>query len=149
VLTQVVRESTIANTGKTGDEGVDARQVARQSEIAWNLCTAVFYKVGGRPWKVASIRNGVCYVGLVFKKDDTGGSVKNACCAAQMFLDSGDGMVFKGAVGHRAARYRLADEAELQHVHLRGRHADNPQIRERGWRDTYGRANRWCSSAPV
>jgi hypothetical protein len=99
VLTQVVRESTIANTGKPGEEGVDPRQAARQSEIAWNLCTAVFYKVGGRPWKVASIRSGVCYVGLVFKKDKTGGSVKNACCAAQMFLDSGDGVVFKGAVG--------------------------------------------------
>src|ERR1035438_1956584 len=61
VLTQVVRESTIGNTGKPGAEGVDPRQAARQSEIAWNLCTAVFYKVGGRPWKVASIRDGVCY----------------------------------------------------------------------------------------
>ncbi len=71
----------------------------RQSEIAWNLCTAIFYKVGGRPWKVADIRDGVCYVGLVFKKDETTGTSKNACCAAQMFLDSGDGVVFKGALG--------------------------------------------------
>jgi len=31
----------------------------------------------------------VCYVGLVFKKDETTGTSKNACCAAQMFLDSG------------------------------------------------------------
>jgi len=59
----------------------------------------VFYKVGGRPWKVASIRASVCYVGLVFKKDETEGKLRNACCAAQMFLDSGDGVVFKGAVG--------------------------------------------------
>jgi hypothetical protein len=81
------------------DPGVDSRQAARQSEIAWNLCTAVFYKVGGRPWKVADIRDGVCYVGLVFKKDETTGSTRNACCAAQMFLDSGDGVVFKGALG--------------------------------------------------
>jgi len=41
----------------------------------------------------------VCYVGLVFKKDDTSGDRRMACCAAQMFLDSGDGVVFKGAVG--------------------------------------------------
>jgi hypothetical protein len=38
-------------------------------------------------------------VGLVFKKDETTGSTRNACCAAQMFLDSGDGVVFKGALG--------------------------------------------------
>ena len=29
----------------------------------------------------------------------TTGSTRNACCAAQMFLDSGDGVVFKGALG--------------------------------------------------
>jgi hypothetical protein len=99
VLTQVVRESTLANVGKSGDGGVDLRDFRRQSEIAWNLSTGVFYKVGGRPWKVASIREGVCYVGLVFKKDESEGDQRNACCAAQMFLDSGDGVVFKGAVG--------------------------------------------------
>jgi hypothetical protein len=99
VLTQIIRESTLSNIGNPADPGVDRRQAARQSEIAWNLCTAVFYKVGGRPWKVANIRDGVCYVGLVFKKDETTGSPRNACCAAQMFLDSGDGVVFKGALG--------------------------------------------------
>ncbi|HZQ55276.1 MAG TPA: hypothetical protein VFB14_23965 [Bryobacteraceae bacterium] len=99
LLTQIVKESTIANISALGAEGSDPRQIARQSEIAWNLCTAVFYKVGGRPWKVAGVRAGVCYLGLVFKRDETGNSVKNACCAAQMFLDSGDGVVFKGAVG--------------------------------------------------
>ncbi len=99
VLTQIVRESTIMNIGNPGDPGVDPRQTVRQSEIAWNLCTAIFYKAGGRPWKVANIREGVCYLGLVFKKDDTTTSTRNACCAAQMFLDSGDGVVFKGALG--------------------------------------------------
>lgn len=98
-LTQIVRESTLSNTQRLGDPDFDARAAARQSEIAWNLCTAVFYKVGGRPWKVADIREGVCYIGLVFKKDETTGTSKNACCAAQMFLDSGDGVVFKGALG--------------------------------------------------
>ena len=99
VLTQIVRESTLSNILKPGDSDFDKRAAARQSEIAWNLCTAIFYKVGGRPWKVANIREGVCYVGLVFKKDETTGTSKNACCAAQMFLDSGDGVVFKGALG--------------------------------------------------
>jgi hypothetical protein len=96
---QIVKESTIANILKSDAPGAIAAEVARQSEIAWNLTTAIFYKTGGRPWKVANIRPGVCYVGLVFKQDETSGSTKNACCAAQMFLDSGDGLVFKGALG--------------------------------------------------
>jgi len=38
-------------------------------------------------------------VGLVFKQDDKHKDPRMACCAAQMFLDSGDGVVFRGAVG--------------------------------------------------
>ena len=68
VLTQIVKESTLSNIRKPTDSDFDARAAARQSEIAWNLCTAIFYKVGGRPWKVADIRDGVCYVGLVFQE---------------------------------------------------------------------------------
>ncbi|MDP1765361.1 MAG: hypothetical protein Q8K83_00525, partial [Methylotenera sp.] len=35
----------------------------------------------------------------VFKKDAVSADPGNACCGAQMFLDSGDGVVFRGAVG--------------------------------------------------
>jgi len=45
------------------------------------------------------VRPVVCYVGLVFKNDETPAQVGEACCAAQMFLDSGDGLVFRGALG--------------------------------------------------
>lgn len=55
VLTQIVRESTLSNVLKPGDPDFDNRAAARQSEIAWNLCTAIFYKVGGRP--LESLRN--------------------------------------------------------------------------------------------
>src|SRR6267378_2691484 len=56
-------------------------------------------KAGGRPWRLAEIREGVCYVGLVFKRIDRPSGRDNACCGAQMFLGSGDGLVFRGAVG--------------------------------------------------
>ena len=36
--------------------------------IAWNLSTTSFYKIGGKPWRLAELRDGVCYVGLVFKR---------------------------------------------------------------------------------
>jgi hypothetical protein len=63
------------------------------------LGTTSFYKAGGRPWRVANVREGVCYVGLVFKHIENAKGRDNACCGAQMFLNSGEGMVFKGAVG--------------------------------------------------
>ena len=72
---------------------------ALESAIAWHLSTATFYKAGGRPWKISGIRKGVCYIGIVFKRDERTADPQEACCAAQMFLDSGDGVVFRGNVG--------------------------------------------------
>lgn len=69
------------------------------SAKAWNICNALYYKCGGLPWKLGTVRPGVCYVGLVYKKIEGSSDKKTACCAAQMFLDSGDGLVFRGNVG--------------------------------------------------
>lgn len=91
VPTQIVRESTL--------NFLNPRAEVLQSTIAWHLSTAVFYKSGGRPWKLGNVRSGVCYIGLVFKQDEHGVMSGNSACAAQMFLDSGDGMVFRGALG--------------------------------------------------
>lgn len=100
IPTQVIRESTIAPNDFLNKFGQPKRKLASQlSQIAWTLSTAAFYKAGGRPWKLSAIRKGVCYVGLAFKVDSKSKHKENACCAAQMFLDSGDGVVFKGAVG--------------------------------------------------
>lgn len=98
-LTQVIQESTIAPDDFLNAFGYPRRKVDAPSTIAWNLLTAAFYKTGGRPWKIGSIREGVCYIGLVFKQDERNADPRSACCAAQMFLDSGDGLVFKGDVG--------------------------------------------------
>jgi hypothetical protein len=93
---QVVRETTL--TPEDFEEGT-RRSLQDKASVAWNLSTTSFYKAGGRPWRIASIRDGVCYVGLVFKRIDNARTRDNACCGAQMFLSSGDGVVFKGAVG--------------------------------------------------
>ena len=97
---QVVRESTLTRYDFLDVRGNPKRQLDLESAVAWNLSSSVFYKVGGRPWKLSAVRPGVCYVGLAFKVHTRGiAGGGNACCAAQMFLDSGDGVVFKGAVG--------------------------------------------------
>lgn len=67
--------------------------------LAWTQSTAVYYKLGKLPWKLENIRKGVCYVGLVFKKYERLKHKGYACSAAQMFLDSGDGTVFRGNIG--------------------------------------------------
>ncbi len=100
VATQIFRESTLAPYEYLNPFDKPKRDFSKiMGHLAWSISTAAFYKTGGRPWKLADIREKVCYVGLVYKLDERGGDPRNACCAAQMFLDSGDGIVFKGAVG--------------------------------------------------
>lgn len=100
ILSQIIRESTIAFEKILKQNNKPLRDLTKfQTAIAWNLSTSMYYKVGGLPWKLADIRPDVCYIGLVFKKDLTHQDEKTACCAAQMFLDSGDGLVFRGDVG--------------------------------------------------
>jgi hypothetical protein len=68
IITQVVRESTIAYDEILNDRGKPMRDLSKvQQDIAWHLATAAFYKSGGRPWKIAGVREGVCYIGIVFK----------------------------------------------------------------------------------
>lgn len=90
---QIIRESTLTLTSPEFGQ----RQVTTLSDRAWNLSTALYYKSGGKPWKLSGTRDGVCYVGVAFKNTEDGG--QNACCAAQMFLDDGDGVVFLGDEG--------------------------------------------------
>ncbi|MCK9619134.1 MAG: hypothetical protein M0R47_01215 [Methylobacter sp.] len=97
-VVQVVRETTLAPDDFVINNR-QIRQIQDPASVAWNLCTTAYFKSSGRPWRLANVREGVCYVGLVFKKDMTSKDPGNACCGAQMFLDSGDGLVFKGAMG--------------------------------------------------
>ena len=93
---QVARETTL--TPEDFEEGT-RKSLQDPASVAWNLSTTSFYKAGGRPWRLAEIREGVCYVGLVFKRLEGARGTDNACCGAQMFLSTGEGVVFKGAVG--------------------------------------------------
>lgn len=90
---QIIKESTlrIVPQVKNGEPGTNPL-----SDRLWNFGTAIYYKCGSKPWKTPWARDGVCYVGLAYKLTEDG---REACCAAQMFLDSGDGVVFVGEFG--------------------------------------------------
>ena len=114
---QIVRESTLEITEqiRRGEPGTNPL-----SDRLWNFGTGVFYKLGRKPWLLDSAREGVCYIGLAYKKAIDN---KTACCAAQLFLDSGDGLIFVGEFGPwyseernefhltRDAAYKLLDGA--------------------------------------
>lgn len=99
IVTQIVRETTLTPEDFLRDNGRPRRRVEDPATIAWKLGTGAFYKAGGKPWQLANVRGGVCYVGLVYKRSDFSVDVRHACCAAQMFLTDGDGVVFRGALG--------------------------------------------------
>jgi hypothetical protein len=100
VVVQVIRETTLDPTLEVDRFGNPARSVQEPARIAWNLATTLYFKgARAQPWQIANVRPRVCYVGLVFKEDPTPKQAGDACCAAQMFLNSGNGVVFRGALG--------------------------------------------------
>lgn len=113
-VTQIVRQTTIAPFEYLNRRGKPARKLQDEATVAWNLSTAIYYKAGAKPWTLADIRDGVCYIGLVFKRTNNPKDDTEACCGAQMFLHTGEGIVFKGAVGswgsEKPGEYHLSKE---------------------------------------
>lgn len=97
VPTQIILESTLS-TGEVSGQ-FESRGASPLSDRAWNIGTTVYYKAGGKPWRLSTTREGVCYVGIVYRKTDAVIGNRTACCAAQMFLDTGDGVVIRGDFG--------------------------------------------------
>jgi hypothetical protein len=97
--TQLLRETTLDPEAFKNKAGYPVRKTQDAATVAWNLATGLYYKTQPKPpWKLADVRPRVCYLGLVYKNlpNDPNG---HACCAAQMFLNEGDGVVFRGANG--------------------------------------------------
>lgn len=100
--------------------------------LCWSLSTTLYYKLGKRPWKLEQIRPGVCYLGLVFKKFQNLLNKDLVCSAAQLFLDDGDGTVFRGNnglwIGENEEHHLDEKEASnLLDLALRDYHENNNQ----------------------
>jgi hypothetical protein len=119
IVTQIVRETTLAPEDFTKANGMPLRRLEDPATLAWKLGTGAYYKGGGRPWQLAQVRPGVCYVGLVYKRTELTADVRHACCAAQMFLSNGEGVVFRGAPGawfHPDTKQYHLDEAAAKEL---------------------------------
>jgi hypothetical protein len=96
---QLIRETTLAPEAFLNKAGYPMRRLQDPATVGWNLATGLYYKTQpDPPWKLASARPGVAYIGLVYKLLPNDPN-EFACCAAQMFLAEGDGVVFRGANG--------------------------------------------------
>lgn len=93
---QIVRESTLTLSDQIE---MGERGLTPLCDRAWNLMVASYYKAGAKPWRLSTARDGVCYIGIAYRLTESEVHSRSACCAAQMFLDSGDGIVFKGETG--------------------------------------------------
>ena len=65
------------------------------STIAWNLATAIYCKADHLPWKVDGLQTGACYVGISFYYDKTSRSRNMNASLAQIFSDTGEGLVVR------------------------------------------------------
>ncbi|MCX5685415.1 MAG: hypothetical protein NT049_17295 [Planctomycetota bacterium] len=72
------------------------RQVQDEATRAWNLHTAIYYKAGGIPWRLArdTTQLTTCYVGISFYKSLDQASVLTS--VAQVFNERGDGVIVRG-----------------------------------------------------
>lgn len=81
LTTQVVWESTLRDSNS--------------ASVAWNLFTALYYKAGNNPWRLQSLPDNTCYVGVSFFKESPRIGADMHTSLAQVF-GAGEGIVLKG-----------------------------------------------------
>jgi len=94
------------------------------SHFAWNLATGLYYKAKGRPWRLAKLPAGTCYVGVSFFRDLRSPDLRLQTAMAQVFTHSGDGFVLRGSEvmvdeGSKEAHLSERQAAELMSGVLR------------------------------
>lgn len=67
-----------------------------RASFAWNFATGLYYKAKGKPWRLARLTPGTCYVGISFYRDLRSPKLDLETSMAQVFTHSGDGFVLRG-----------------------------------------------------
>ena len=105
---QVIRPSTWR-----GGRGVED-----PATRAWNLMTALYYKAGGKPWRLARERyqRDRCFIGISFARADAGDQLHTS--VAQVFNELGDGVIVRGALARRSEKDKQPHLAERDAAEL-------------------------------
>jgi hypothetical protein len=86
------------------------RRTQDPATVAWNLLTAIYYKAGGLPWRLARDARQLrtSFVGLSFYRSIDGDQVHTS--TAQMFDERGEGLILRGG--------RMVESDEDRKPHL-------------------------------
>lgn len=95
VPTQVLRETTARAILEYPDSTYKIGQ--GPATFAWNLSTGLYYKAHGRPWRLAKLTFGTCYVGVSFYRNLLNPNLNLETSMAQIFTHSGEGFVLRGS----------------------------------------------------
>jgi len=100
---QIIRQSTLETLNCAMDiPTIPAVKHRMQdpSTIAWNLAVALYYKANHFPWRVRNLNPGSCYIGISFYYDQSTYEKNMHASLAQIFTDTGEGMVVRGDSFH-------------------------------------------------
>jgi hypothetical protein len=93
IPTQILRESTMQ---EILNPNVARRTRQGAATFAWNFSLALYYKAHGRPWRLAKLPSGTCYVGISFYRNLLNPDLNVETSMAQVFTHSGEGFVLRG-----------------------------------------------------
>jgi len=90
---QLSRPDTYGAAGASRKEG---RRLQDRATTAWNFHTALYYKAGGVPWRLARqpAKLATCYVGVSFFRSVSGDKLMTS--VAQVFDERGEGLIVQG-----------------------------------------------------
>lgn len=90
---QVLRPDTYGSVAASRAKG---RRIQDKATTAWNFHTALYYKAGGVPWRLARqpALLTTCYVGVSFFKSVEGDKLMTS--VAQVFDERGEGLIVQG-----------------------------------------------------
>ena len=92
IPTQILRESR----ARPIIEYPNSKPNQDPSAFCWNLSTGLYYKANGRPWRLAKLTVGTCYVGISFYRNKRTADSNVEISMAQVFTHSGEGFVLRG-----------------------------------------------------
>ena len=90
---QLLRPDTYGSSSAGRPRG---RRLQDKATTAWNFHTALYYKAGGVPWRLARQPSTLttCYVGVSFFKSVAGDKLMTS--VAQVFDERGEGLIVQG-----------------------------------------------------
>lgn len=127
---QMVRPATYDENAKEMTRHGLVRRVQDPATRAWNFHTALYYKAGGTPWRLARSPSeyASCFVGVSFYRSRDQQRVYTS--VAQVFNERGEGMILRGGEAHKSdddRQHHLSrkDMANLLHRVLTAFHGEH------------------------